>query len=256
MVSTPPLEISIKNKKPVELGDLTKSLSSLADEFKRYVAATEPEASASAVTLYVKEIRTGSIEATLIAASPQIMQGISYVNAVGGFVKYTKLAYDYLMGKSDEKPDLDKTSYENFANIVEPIAKDGAAQLNINAPNGNVYLTLNSLEAKAAQNTARRDIERLGEAGSALHENVVLYWYQARDDKRATTGDKGIIEQISHKPIRVRWANDGIKAQLLHGEENPFKQAYIVDVLVQTIQGRPAVYVVLEVHDKFPRDEV
>jgi hypothetical protein len=255
LANLPSLDFEIKNSLPVELTDFTRSLLALGDEFKRYIADEEPEAAAGDLRLYVKEIRSGSIIGALAAASPQIMQGVGYVNTVGGFAKYLKVAYDWLTGKSDDQPNLDKTSYENLQTIVEPIAKDRAAQLNINAPFGQVYLNLNSGDANAAQNAARREIARLDETGTHHFNNVLLYWYQARDDKMSKTGDKGIIESVSKKPVRVRWANDGIKAQLLHGNENPFEEAYLVDVMVQTIQGKPKVYLVLAVHDHFPRDD-
>jgi hypothetical protein len=36
-------------------------------------------------------------------------------------------------------------------------------------------------------------------------------------------------------------------------DENPFRMAYIVDVAVETINGRPVVYNVLAVHEKLER---
>lgn len=253
--ASPPLNYELKNARPIELHDLTKSLESFADEFRRYVNVTEPEASASDVTLYVKEIRAGSILATLVAASPQIIQNVGYINAVVGFVKHLKGAYDWLSGKSEDKPPLDKASLENLANIVEPVAKDHAAQVNINNPTGPIFVRLNSMEANAVQNAARREIERLAEPATGVQKNVLLYFYQARDDRASKTGDKGIIEQITTRPVRLAWANDSLKMRVMHGTANPFEHAFLVDVMVQTIQGKPKVYVVLELHDTYPRDE-
>jgi len=250
------LSISIQNTKPVELGDLTKSLSALADEFQRHLIENDPEASAADVRLYVREIKTGSIVADVIAISPQLLQGISYLNAVIGFAKHSKAAYDYLTGKSNDKPELDKTSYENFANIVEPIAKDHGAQLNVNAPQGNVVINLNSTEANAAQNSARKEIEKLQSSTSRLHEKVLLYWYQARAEPTSKAGDKGIIESISPNPVKVICATDQIKLQMIFDLENPFKEAYVVDVIVETIKGKPALYKIIAVHEKFQRDDL
>ena len=129
------LSIEIKNAKPVDLADLTRSLFSLSDEFRRHIEINEPEAAAADVKLYVKEIKTGSIVADIVAISPQLLQGVSYVNAVISFTRYIKSAYDYLSGKSDDKPVLDRTSFENLTNIVEPIAKDHGSQLNIGTVN-------------------------------------------------------------------------------------------------------------------------
>ena len=250
------LSIEIKNIRPVELADLTKSFSSFAEEFRRHIELREPEASAAEVKLYVKEIRTGSIIADLVAVSPQLLQGVSYLNAVVTFSKNLKTAYDYLTGKSDETPDLDKTSYENLANIVEPVAKDRGSQLNIGTINAPVVINMNSTDANAAQNSARRHIEKLKAPESRLHEKVLLYWYQARGDAKSKAGDRGIIESISKRPVKVIFATDSIKLSMVLEEENPFKEAYIVDVMVETIGDKPAMYKILAVHDKMNREDL
>src|SRR5688572_25583991 len=95
------LTIEIKNAKPVELADLTRAFLAFSDEFGRMVEASEPEAAAADVRLYVKELRTGSIIADVVAISPQLLQGVSYANAVWSFAKHLKGAYDFLAGKTD-----------------------------------------------------------------------------------------------------------------------------------------------------------
>lgn len=250
------LTIEIKNKQPIELVDLTKSFLSLADEFKRFIENNDPEASEAEVKLYVGEIRSGSVVADLVAISPFVVQGMSYLNTVISFNKHLRVAYEYLSGHTDEKPELEKATYQNLATLVEPIAKDTGAQLNISAPNGNVYITIGSIDANAAQNKARKEIENLREPVSALHEKVVLYWYQARGDVMSQTGDKAIIESLSPKPKKIICANDTIKAQMIFDTENPFKWAYVVDVVVETIGNKPVAYKILAVHEKFERSEV
>ena len=247
--------IEIKNGKPIELADLTRSLLGFAEEFKRHIEANEPEVAAADVRLYVKEIRSGSVIADIVAISPLLLQGISYVNSVISFSKHLKTAYDYLSGKSEEKPDLDKASYENLSNIVEPIAKDHSSQLSIGTLNGNVYFQVTPTEANAAQNTIRKEIDALREPTSRLHEKVLLYWYQARADANSKYGDKGIIESISPLPVKVVCASENIKFKMVLEDENPFKEAYIVDVVVETIKAKPVVYKILALHEKFDRED-
>jgi len=249
------LTFEIKNSKPVELTDLTRSLLSFADEFRRHIEVNQPEAAAAEVTLYIREIKTGSIFADILAVSPQLLQGISYVNAVVSFEKHLKSAYDFLSGKTEDKPLLHKASYENLSSIVEPIAKDHASQLNVGTINGPVYVHLNSTEANAAQNCARKEIERLREPSTRLHEKVVLYWYQARAEVSSKAGDRGIVESISPNPAKVICANDQIKLQMIFEQENPFKEAYVVDVVVETIKGKPVLYKILNLHEKFERED-
>jgi hypothetical protein len=42
---------------------------------------------------------------------------------------------------------------------------------------------------------------------------------------------------------------------MLYGVPNPFKAAYVVDVVVGTINGKPSLYTVIAVHDAFEREE-
>ena len=38
-------------------------------------------------------------------------------------------------------------------------------------------------------------------------------------------------------------------------DQNPFKVAYVVDVIVETIKNKPALYKIIALHEKFERDE-
>jgi len=248
------LHIEIKNTKPVEVADFTTSLQSLAEEFRRQLELLDPETAAADVRLYVKEVRTGSIIADVVALAPQALQLISYANAVASFYKHVHAAYEYLSGAKEERPDLDKTSLQNLSNIVEPVAKDSGSQLNIGVVNGPLTINVNSQEANAIQNKARKELEKLAEPTKGVHEKVLLYWFQARGDARSKTGDRAIIESINKAPVKAICANDVIKAEMILEEDNPFKQAYVVDVMVETINGKPALYKILVVHDKFQRE--
>lgn len=250
------LSVEIRNRRPVEVVDFTGSLLAVANEFQRQIEAGDPETAAADVRLFVKEVRTGSIVAELVAIAPQALQLASYTNAVVAFVRNAKAAYDYLAGDSEEKPSLDKPTLENLSQIVEPVAKDNGSQLNIATFNGNLYVHVDSQRANAIQNKARRELEQLAEPSRGLHEKVLLRWYQARGDAKSKSGDRAIIESIGKSPVKTICANDAIKMQMILEEENPFREAYIVDVMVETINGKPALYKILAVHDKFlPDDE-
>ncbi len=248
------LTVEIKNRRPIELGDFSLSFAALGEEFKRQIESLEPEVAAADVRLYIKEVRSGSVVADLVAIAPHTLQLLSYTNAVLTFVKHIKSAYDFLAGDAEEKPTLDKVSYQNLSQIVEPIAKDSGSQINIGTV-GTLYLQVDSQRANAIQNKARKEIEALAEPAKGLHEKVLLRWYQARGDAKSKAGDRAIIESIGKQPVKTICANDAIKSQMVLEDQNPFREAYIVDVMVDTIKGKPALYKLLAVHDKFPTDE-
>lgn len=253
------MTIEIKNTEPVELMDLTLSLGSLADEYKKFLVKNESALDPDAVKLYIKEIRTGSIITDLVACAPIGLPFVEHAATIVKYAKYLNDIYGFLTGKSDKPKDvIEKTTYQNLSNIVEPIAKDKSSQFNIGAINvtGNVTVNLNmsSLEANAAQNSARKEIEKLKEPNTKPHTQVLMYLYQARNDLSSTTGDKAIIESIHSGPVKTVFSNEDIKSKVLSDKSNLFKKAFVVDASVETIAGVPRLYRISEIYETFDVD--
>ena len=252
------LTIEISNKRPVELTDLAKSMLSLGDEYRRFLAAHDAHIEADDVKLYVKEIRSGSIIQELVAMAPYALPFIEHANTIVGFAKHLKLAYDWLTGRSNEKPEaIEKTTLQNLSSIVEPVARDNGSQANFAAVNVQgdfvVNLHMTSTEANAAQNAIRRELETSREPVTGIHEEVVMYWAQARNQPESQAGDKAVIERLYKGAVRVRFANDGLKTKILYDEPHPFNKAFIVDVAVDAIEDKPVLYKVLALHEVIDR---
>lgn len=247
--------VEIQNQQPVELIDLTNSLLSLADEYRRF-SGRQDVADVEDVRLYIKEIRAGSIIADIVALTQNVLPYVGYATSVINFSIYLTKAYDFLIGRAASKPtELQKVNYENLSSFVEPVAKDNASQLNCHVTiNGNVtqQITINSLEANAVQNRAKREISLMKESIIGIKEKELLYWYQARNDPKSKAGDKAVIESIQASPVKVIFNNDEVKSQMIYGE-NPFTSAYVVDVEVGTIKGKPTIYKILNVHERIER---
>jgi hypothetical protein len=247
------LTIAIENSRPVELLELTQSLQSFADEYRRFLLRSEEPAIADDIKLYIKEIRSGSIITDLVALSPLALPFVENANSILSFSKHLKGAYDYLTGCTATKPDLEKANYENLAKFIEPIAKDSGSQINCSAIfNGNVELTINidSKTANAAQNVAKRELDSLKEPTTFFKEKALMYWYQARNHLTSTSGDRAIVESLHHGPVKTIFAHSGIKAKMILEVENPFTHAYIVDLAIETINDKPALYKITEFHEK------
>lgn len=253
------LTVEFKNVHPIELTDLTQSLLAFADEYKRYLARDEEPTVADDVRLYVKEIRPGSIVADLVAMAPYALPFVENANHIFKFLGYLKTAYDYLLGESDEKPQLERNNYLNLTNILEPVAKDNGSYLNVGAihvTTGPITVNINSMKANAIQNAANRELAALKAPTTGMHEKVLLYWFQARNDPKSKTGDKAIIESLHKGPVKALFVNESIKAKILSASENPFTMAYVVDVAVETIKEKPALYRILEMYDVLERNEM
>jgi len=248
--------IEIKNKHPLELLDLTKSLVSIASQFNSYVVKNGDSKENREAKLYVKEIRSGSVILELVElATIGVLPFIENMNTVVGFAKHIKSAYDFFLGKSDKKPDLDASDYKDLSQIINPIANDNGSQLNMSTTiNGNVelHVHLSSIESNAIQNVFQKELKQIKvpEVADDTETNVLLTWYQARNDMKSSGGNKGTIESLSNKPMNIVFDNDDLKEKILLGE-NPFTTVFVVDVKMQNVNGKLAAYKVVKLHDSF-----
>lgn len=255
------LSVKIENKRPVALTDLTLSLNCFADEYARFNETTGDDApKGQELQLFVREIRSGSIITELVAAAPFALPFVEHAETVIEYAKHIQVALNFLLGNSDKKPDgVAKSTYQNISSIVEPIAKDGGSMLVIGTINAEkdavINITVNSVEANAIQNAAKREIAALKEPEVGKREKVLMHWYQARNDPDSKTGDRAMIESIHRSPVKTIFADDEIKSRMLATDPNPFKLAFVVDVGIETISGKPALYKVLHLHEWFEKPE-
>lgn len=250
------LTVQLKNESPVALLDFTNSFLGLADEYGRYARHHEPQAVVRDAQLYVREVKSGSIIVDLVALSPMALPFIEHANSIIKFGEFIWKIYGFLLGRDGENPGLKKKDLENVIDIMEPIAKDSSSQIHYQTViDGGVHnhYYFNSVEANAIQNAARREIAAMKEPVTGIHRNVLLYFFQVRDDTKSAVGDRGIIERISPFPVKVRFQTEEIKSHVLHADENPFHFAYLIDVAVETIEDKPIVYNVMAVHETIER---
>jgi hypothetical protein len=248
--------LEINNTIPVELLDLTQSLIAFGREYQYYADVNLDGPYRHDTKLFIKEIRTGSIITELVPFAPGLLPILSEANTVIGFVRHLKSAIDWLLDKT-QRVDLTKSSLSNISSIIEPVAKDSASQFNIHTEIHNhapVQISITSIDANAIQNRIRAEIEHLSAPVVGLHEKVLMYWFQARNDPSSKVGDRAIIESILQKPVKVIFASEAKKAEMLRLDENLFKHAFVVDVIVETIGNRPALYKIMNVYDDVPFD--
>lgn len=248
------LVVEYKNKAPLELMDLAQSMICIGEQYKE-ICIDREKIVPDEVKLYVKEVRTGStiieLAPLLIGAFPAV---IDHADSILIFAEYLVDLYKSYSGSGGEKPkNVSKSTLIDAIKIVEPIAKDRASQLNIGTiqVNGDIHYHthISSLEARAAQNEMQREIKDMGTPITGIHERVVMYWAQARNDIKSLSGDKARIESISGTAVKTIFVGEDIKVKMLYEEAHPFEKGYLVDVACETVNGRPVLYKILELHD-------
>jgi hypothetical protein len=256
------LEVTIRNRKPVGLTDLTLALLAVGQQYERFVETELPPNIRVSSTLLIKEVRSGSIVFDLITdvalpVVPLLWQG----GSLSEWVKVASEVLKYFAGKLDSGPkDFTRIDLRQWDSILEPIAKDNGSQMNFVVHNGGIVqqFIVNSADANAAQNQIRKELAEFDEPVNALHRKQVMTWYQARFDSETHVGDRVILENVSRKPLRVVFDSNAIKdamfAQGAHFGVSWHKLAYVVDVQIQTIEERPRVAVVMKFYPELTFD--
>ena len=248
------LRLEIRNNRPVDLLYLTHSFISLANEYKGFLGGYGIDYNMK-TRLYVREIRTGSIITDLVDLTPVAFAFLEHANTFVSFVSYAKSTYEYFTKKTREKPkEFNKDELKNFDCIIDPIAKDNGGQLNISSLRieGDVVInnfSITTQDAQEAQNTIRKEIQNLDTPKIATYTKVVLYMYRAVNDPNRS-GDKGIIESISEKPLKLIWDDAAFKEQIINADTNFFSVSFLVDCEVHTVRGgEPIAYKITKIHE-------
>lgn len=246
---TSTLRYHLKYKKQPLLSDVAQSLAALANEYDAFARAQG--FFGGEAQLHVAKVEEGSIIVELREfASATILPMMEGLPTVVAFAEHIGKLYNKMM--KGESPDS-KSSAKNLSDMVQPAVRENGATLNITivGNNNNVsdfaigYNDANSLQNKI-RNLSERSKEKVEQD---ICERVILRIQQMDADERKTT-DKGVVEEISPKAVKLLFDPD-IKAAFTQGEENPFTKLYYVDVKPMHSEEKLVAYRVVKLHESF-----
>jgi hypothetical protein len=246
------LTVELRNGKPVDLIDLTTSLAALAQDFQEFSDERLQDPIPGNLKLFVREMRAGSIIADLMPMGEQISWVLDHKDILGAFVSHlTEMAEFFLSGTVADPPARQKA--ERFSQILDPVSKDSSAQYNIQVSDSakveiHNHFHVGFVEANAIQNGVRRLYGPQIPALEILRDRL-LTLEQVKNVAAAKTGDRGIIESIWPKAVKLQFLSDAAKQQVLSLSENPFQRVFLVDVEVHSSNDRPALYRIIEVKE-------
>ncbi len=253
------LRIELKNSKPVELADLTVSFAAIAESFRDYANDKVEDPVPDSLRLYVQEMRSGSVIADLVALADQAQWIIKHADVFAGFITNTTEIANYFLGKP-KNGQMEPTARQarQIAHIVEPVAKDFGSQFNINVLDGGMvnihqHFHITPIEANAIQNGVSK---YLGPSipSSQLLSGQLMTLEQVKNNLASKSGDRGIIEAISDRAVKLQFTNEEAKRKVLDLEENPLHCVFQVTVEVQSTGGKPALYRIIEVTEIIHQD--
>jgi hypothetical protein len=258
---TPYIEVTIALKRPVEVLDLVSLLSAIVHQFQKHIATSDPELAKHA-TVFVRDVRHGSIIFELVPYVMTLYQSVDIALTIDAFVKRVREVIDgYSSGRLI--PDATKSDLKSFHDVVKAIAKDENGSLRIES--AQYYQTkstkrsefkFDSSSARPALESIERQQRTIDLPAHEVFQNVLLIFWQsnvADSEAGKRTHEKAIIESISKKPLAVVYetemAKERIKHETAHGDRNIYKLGFYVDCYVERVRGKPVAYKIAAVRD-------
>jgi hypothetical protein len=261
------MRLSVREQ-PIELGQFVAAFTSLAAEFERYKKDTVPDFAGNS-SLYVKEVRKGSIEAILVSALqqsiPSALAIMENANTVMEFVNYYAGRLKIVAEPGARLPGSSKSELVHFTEQVAAIADIENSQLELAAytkTNGEIsesaVFKFNTQEARKIQENTAAQIGEIENREFGFHSRVAMV-FERTDTHSANPGKKSgdmvRIEALSDKRLNLIYSSDltesEIKKEIRDSDENVYKKVFIVDVYIETINDRPIAYRVANLHDVF-----
>ncbi len=255
------LLVKITHSRPIEIKDFVATMSAVGSLFDDFCRKNGDTTDTQKARLYVEKIEHGSIEILLTEAVTALaLPFMENMNIIMEFAAHLRDVLTYFATGMGSRPELDVKRLNYCRDVFAITAGDrhgtteiGAVQLGTTGP---VYTNciFNYRESNLAQNHILRQKagQEDGPEREELHARQLMTIFQMRGYGAADTGNKAVIDHLHPRPLPVVFETDELKRLVLGTEENPTRKAFLVDVVIQTIGGKPAAFKVMALHDSFP----
>lgn len=231
----------IKNKKPLDLLEVTDAFRAMGEQFKRYAVREHGERGAK---LAIGQLESGSIIAQLVPLLEVADTILGHRDYIGPFVAQFGDMLETIKLFPPRARELPKPDVRAAKEIVKPIARDQGAQINIYGVEGGTIVTnvynFGSYGAREIRRNADTILAGLPIDEDFAEEPMVLH--QLRDGPARSAGDYGFIDRFSHQPVKIRWLSEEAKAAVLERPENVFDLVYFVTGHVKRAGGAVVTY--------------
>ena len=250
--------VHIEHSKPIEVSEFVKSINAIGNLFSTFAKKNGSTKDMSQAKLYVEKIEEGCIDIFLVEnVMASMLPFVENMNILLEFSLYLKGAIEYFAKGKGRKPDLELQEMRDLKDVFAITSGDNHGETSIGAlakeNKGCIFngCTFNFQESNSAQNQLERAIEvsRKSNPAGEMYTRQLMTIYQMRSDRHTDYGNKAVIDAISKRKLGVVFETEDLKEKILHSDENPTKKAFLVDVIVQTVNGKPAAYKVMALHD-------
>jgi hypothetical protein len=270
------IRLKLNNSQPIALADFVGEFVGIGNQFDKFIARDFPNIKADS-EIFVKEVRSGSIEADLVAlvtnawaaagtaGTALLLAGdaVDKIQILSQFVGDLKNRISPYFRPGGRHAGASKGDLNDFLRTVQAVATDPDGSARIEAAayedgerNVRVGFQFSTTEAREAEKQIKAHKEELEAASDADYSRVMMRFVRPSIEHVSShkrTGERAVIEAIHPKPLAVLYASDmareRIQFELKEGEANPFNLLFDVDVNVEISRGRPVAYRVTNIHD-------
>lgn len=262
----PHIIMRLKTRRPIEIGDFVAAFTAIGNEYERFIRVNRPDLAPEA-SIYIREVREGSIEAELI---PLAMSGAAVMlNSMDNMLILEQFVRTYggrlsaFFRQGGRLPNATRTELVDFMDQVLAVANDSSASADIEAVEYRdgqrkvkAAIRFRTSEAKIARAQIIEQREEIQNRSDIDHERVLMRFVRPSIEDVALgkrTGERALIDKIYPRALPVVYASDlaeqRIRHEMIASHENVFKKLFDVDVNVELrFDGKPMAYRIMTVH--------
>jgi len=265
------IRLKLDTDEPVALSDFVANFVGIGNQFERFVARERPDLKADS-EIYIKEVRSGCIEADLVAwiasggtlgTAAWAIDKIDKIQILSKFVDDVKARISPYFRKGGRTPNATKGDLSDFLKTTQAISRDpkGVAKLEAavfedGERKVKAAFKFTSAEARTADHEIgehRRELETT----SDQHQERVLLQFVRPSIEASKPGKKGgeraVISRIAKRALPVLYASRLAEEKMMHEKMqlagNVFRALFDVSVNVEMgAKERPIAYRITAVH--------
>lgn len=266
------IRLKLDTAEPIALSDFVGEFVGIGNQFEKFIAREHPDLKAES-EIYIQEVRSGCIEADLVAwivgagggltAAAWIIDKIDKAQILTKFVNDMRDRLVPYFRKGGRTADATKGDLNDFLKTTKAIARDpnGSARLEAavfedGERQVRAAFKFTSSEARTAEYEIAEHRQELEAKTDENQERVLLQFVRpsveaGKPGKKG--GERGVIESIAKRALPVLYASTLAEERMLHEkmqlEGNVFRALFDVSVNVElSTKGRPVAYRITAVH--------
>lgn len=245
------ITVHIINSQPVKVKNLVAFFGAIENEYNTQLGkAFKLNFENCPTELAVSEVKSGSQIFEIIAVVGACTFPALNEEVLLSLFNYMKAIFkDFSDTSKKDLEKYDKNSCKNVANVTQLFLDDYKLMLEMNIFDKNnevKEIKIDNQTGRTISNNAILRIQELDKQDNEKFENAHLIFFQTRNDKKSSTGDRVIISSIDSKPHKVSFMDNEIKKKLLNSKENIYKALYKANGYVKYKGEKIHEYVVYE----------